>query len=104
MIVAHVRVRKGHQIDLVLSDMVMPVMGGMELFTELHKKNPAVRFAIATGYPLSDNGKSMIERGIVGWIQKPFSMDQLAEIVRTGLDSRPQGRGIATLSPSTTPS
>lgn len=80
--------RQMDQIDLIVCDMVMPGMGGIEVYQMVRAKNAAVRFVVATGYPLADNGASLLEQGIVGWIHKPFSMDQLAQLVRTALDQQ----------------
>lgn len=74
------------QIDLVLSDMVMPQMGGVELYQELREQKPDVRLAIMTGYPLDDGGKTLLEQGIVAWIQKPFSIPDISQKVREALD------------------
>ncbi|MBI3959226.1 MAG: GAF domain-containing protein [Chloroflexi bacterium] len=66
-------------IDLVLSDMVMPRMGGLELYTALQERRSSVKMMIITGYPLEDGGRSLLQQGIVAWLQKPFSAELLAE-------------------------
>jgi hypothetical protein len=37
---------------------------------------------VATGYPLADEGKNLLERGVIAWIQKPFSASKLALKIR----------------------
>lgn len=69
-------------IDLVLSDLVMPVMGGVALHGELKKKYPDVKMVIMTGYPLAEGGKDLLEQGIVAWLQKPLDADMLARTIR----------------------
>lgn len=64
-------------IDLVLSDMVMPEMGGMELYRNLMARDPDLKMMVMTGYPLEHEGRSLLEQGIVDWIRKPFSPDAL---------------------------
>lgn len=66
-------------VDLVLSDMVMPEMGGVALYRELMQRNPDLKMIVMTGYPLEHEGRSLLEQGIVDWIRKPFSPDMLAE-------------------------
>jgi FixJ family two-component response regulator len=39
-----------------------------------------------TGYPLEEGGKSLLEKGIVAWIQKPFTADSLADVVAEALN------------------
>jgi nitrogen-specific signal transduction histidine kinase len=70
------------RIKLVLTDMVMPEMGGMELFYALKEKNPDVKVIIMTGYPLESESQDLLSKGIVDWIQKPFSLPQLAKLLK----------------------
>jgi PAS domain S-box-containing protein len=69
-------------IDLVLSDMVMPEMSGVEFYQALEARHPGVKVMVATGYPLADEGKNLLERGVIAWIQKPFSASKLALKIR----------------------
>jgi CheY-like chemotaxis protein len=58
--------------------MVMPEMGGVELYRNLMARDPAVKMIVMTGYPLEHEGRSLLEQGILDWIRKPFSPDALA--------------------------
>ncbi len=72
-------------IALVLSDMVMPKLGGVELFHALVKRNPGVKLIIMTGYPLDDGGANLLEQGILDWLPKPFNAGNLAKKVAAAL-------------------
>jgi CheY-like chemotaxis protein len=75
-------------IDLVLSDVVMPKMGGRELSEKLLVAAPDLPILLASGYTgdeLEDDGLS---RANVDFIQKPFSLDGIARKVRDLLDAR----------------
>lgn len=72
-------------IDLVLSDLVMPEMGGTELFNALKEYDPDVRMILLTGYPLGDDGKDLLEDGIVGWVHKPLDMQTLSLLIKNAL-------------------
>jgi len=76
---------KHNNIDLVLSDLVMPEMGGTELFKELKSVDPDVRMILLTGYPLGDDGKDLLEEGIVGWVHKPLDMQTLSLLIKNAL-------------------
>jgi CheY-like chemotaxis protein len=78
--------RQPEAVQLVISDLVMPTMGGEELYARIQATNPKTKFMIVTGYPLEDEGRQLLERGIVAWLQKPFSIKQLTEAVRKVLD------------------
>ena len=71
------------QIALVLSDMVMPEMGGTELYRLLRARDPAVKMVVVTGYPLGEG--DALPHGIVDWINKPFSLEKLAQVVHRAL-------------------
>lgn len=63
---------------LVLSDLIMPDMGGLELYRELMQRDPQSRILLVTGYPHEQEIESA---GNLQWIQKPFTMDTLAQRV-----------------------
>jgi len=69
------------EISLVLADMVMPGMGGVELYYALKEKNHAVKVILMTGYPLGEEAKALLAQGIVDWLQKPLNLRQLARVV-----------------------
>jgi len=74
-----------HETDLVILDMVMPVMGGYECFTELRKLNPAVRVLVSSGYATShETGRILRENG-TGFIQKPYDMARLSKAAAEAL-------------------
>lgn len=76
-----------HQSDitLVLTDMTMPQMGGAELTAALRKRNPAVKVVILTGYPQEEIGKPELTQGVVDWLHKPLSVENLAHTISRSL-------------------
>lgn len=68
-----------HQIDLVILDMIMPVMGGRETYFELHKIDQDVPVLIASGFTDEDNIKDILAHGAIGFIPKPFDLQSLSE-------------------------
>ena len=81
-----------HQIALVLSDMVMPKMGGLELYRLLRRRDPAIKMVMVTGYPLGEEAKSPLPRGILGWVEKPFMVENLAQVLHQALEEQGQTR------------
>jgi DNA-binding NarL/FixJ family response regulator len=65
--------------------MVMPGMGGEELFLRLREINPAVRAVLSTGF--SDEGRAaeFLARGVSGFIQKPYDVHHLLVKLRAVL-------------------
>ena len=76
------------KIDLVLLDMVMPVMGGGEAFDRMKEINTNVKVLLSSGYSLEGEAKEILERGCDAFIQKPFKMEQLSQKLRGMLDKK----------------
>ncbi len=75
-----------NKIDLVILDMVMPEMGGGEIFDELKKINPGVKVLLSSGYSINGQASRIISRGCVGFIQKPFTIRDIASQLRKIFD------------------
>jgi DNA-binding NtrC family response regulator len=74
-------------IDLVIADMVMPRISGPELFASMKEINPDVRVIVSSGYSHDQEGKRMLQHGCLGYLQKPYNIESLNELVRSVLDS-----------------
>jgi nitrogen-specific signal transduction histidine kinase/ActR/RegA family two-component response regulator len=84
----------GGAIDLVLTDVVMPDLGGPELVGRLLDRWPGMRAVYMSGYAAGDKIRVGIEDSQTSFLQKPFSADNLVLTVREVLDqgsSRPPG-------------
>jgi CheY-like chemotaxis protein len=75
------------EIDLVIVDLTMPVMGGAECFRALREIDPGVRVLLSTGHALEGEARTLLREGVVGFVQKPYTMRQLAVKVREVLAS-----------------
>lgn len=73
-------------IDLVILDMIMPDMGGGETFDRLKAIDGNVRVLLSSGYSINGQAKEILDRGCIGFIQKPFSIKALAAKVKAVLD------------------
>lgn len=71
----------GTEIDLVMLDMTMPNMDGTETFKELRNLNPNVRVLMSSGYSKEDIGTRFVGNGLVGFLQKPFTLASLRETI-----------------------
>jgi signal transduction histidine kinase/ActR/RegA family two-component response regulator len=66
------------QIDLVLLDMIMPGMTGSEAYDRLKQINPDIKVLLLSGYSLHGRAAEILNRGCNGFIQKPFSLNELS--------------------------
>ncbi|MCF8099930.1 MAG: response regulator [Desulfarculaceae bacterium] len=76
-----VELYKQHQedIDLIILDMTMPRMDGVEAFRQLRKLNPQVKVILSSGYNEQDATNRFVGKGLAGFIQKPFTPSALRE-------------------------
>ncbi len=84
----------GPRIDLVLTDIVMPSVGGRALAEQLTRRTPELPVVYTSGY----TGDEAVRRGMVdadaAFLQKPFTPERLLHLVRAVLDARgPRGDG-----------
>ena len=69
-------------VNLVVSDIVMPEMGGFTLYRLLRDQYPETKVLLITGHPLEEENQTLLEKGQADWIQKPFSVSQFTQIVK----------------------
>lgn len=81
----HLFTEHAGEIALIVSDLVMPIMGGTELHARLREVDPSVKMVLMTGYPLEDGDKELLYEGVVAWVQKPFNISKLATLVDDAL-------------------
>ena len=70
-----------HSIVFVLLDMTMPKMNGEECFRQLRQINPEVRVILSSGYNEQEATSRFAGKGLAGFVQKPYTPTQLAEVV-----------------------
>ncbi|UCE00773.1 MAG: GAF domain-containing protein [Chloroflexota bacterium] len=73
--------QKAGKIAMVISDIVMPVMGGVVLYQHLLERWPEVKILFITGHPVSEKDQTLLESGNIHWLQKPFSVGVLNEVI-----------------------
>ncbi|RAZ89748.1 hybrid sensor histidine kinase/response regulator [Mesorhizobium hawassense] len=77
----------GGKVDIVVSDVVMPEMDGPTLLGELRKRQPDIKFVFVSGYAEDAFAKNLPAEAHFGFLPKPFSLKQLATIVKDVLES-----------------
>ena len=78
----------GEEIDLIVSDVVMPEMDGPTLLVEIRKTHPDLKFIFVSGYAEEAFAKNLPEeeKDKFGFLPKPFSLKQLATTVKEMLE------------------
>jgi len=70
---------------LVIVDLTMPHMGGVETFRSLRLRNPEARIVMSSGYAEQDAAESLLGEGLAGFLQKPYQMSELQKLLQTVL-------------------
>ena len=74
------------KVDIVVSDVVMPEMDGPTLLGELRKRNPDIKFVFVSGYAEDAFAKNLPADAKFGFLPKPFSLKQLATVVKDTIE------------------
>ena len=71
------RLQEEHPIDVVITDIRMPDMDGLELIQEMQKKNNQIKFVVLSGYAECSYAETAIRLGVKAYLLKPVSNDDL---------------------------
>src|SRR6187401_529746 len=72
--------------DMVISDLKMPKMGGLDLLKEVSKTHPDTLTVIMTGFGTVETAIDAMKRGAYDYILKPFKVEEVVHILQRGLD------------------
>ncbi len=83
----------GQDIDLVIIDVGMPEMDGYACFRALKELDPDVRVLLSSGYAPDGKAQAAIEEGVLGFVQKPYRMNDLGQKIAEALSGE-AGKGL----------
>ncbi|HET6282650.1 MAG TPA: response regulator, partial [Polyangia bacterium] len=72
--------------NLVISDLKMPNMGGLELIQKITEESIPVLTVIMTGFGTVETAIEAMKKGAYDYILKPFKVEEVVHIVQRGLD------------------
>ena len=78
--------RPGQKVHLILSDVVMPKMGGRDLADQVSSLHPEIKVLLISGYPETALGQQDETEGGLPFLYKPFTPYDLTNKVRSVLD------------------
>ena len=97
---------RGDAFDVILSDMRMPGLSGLDVLKKLRDVNVDACFIVMTGFGTVDTAVEAMKLGAVDFVQKPFFRDELLMRVRAATDRRQLARQVTLLQrqlPASTP-
>ena len=74
--------------DLILVDLMMPGIGGLDLIRKVHDIDPEIVIVVITGYATIETAVESTKRGAYDYLPKPFAPETLAVLVKRGLEKR----------------
>jgi putative two-component system response regulator len=74
-----------NKIDVVLTDIIMPEVSGVEILEKIHNTNPDIPVILITGYPDVDTVVDAIKKGVFDFIVKPYKPEQLIHSLEKAL-------------------
>lgn len=97
------RILAEHHIDLVITDLKMPKVDGMELLRQALELDPELPVVMMTAHGTVDNAVEALKTGAFDYLTKPFDQDEVRSIVRKALKTRELNQFEATGAPSGAP-
>jgi DNA-binding NtrC family response regulator len=88
---------KEQAIDLLITDLRMPAMGGIELIREVKKSYPDMPVIVITAYGSSQSAEESIAEGAYDYITKPFRKDQIIITINRAMDWHAMKKELAAL-------
>ena len=82
-------------VDVVVTDMRMPVMDGVELIYEMERLQIKLPVVVTTAYADVDTAVKALKHGACDYIRKPFSVEELAQSARNAMQKMPVDPGAA---------
>jgi DNA-binding NtrC family response regulator len=82
------RITSVDRFDLIITDMKMPEMDGLELLTQVQKLSKDLPVIVLTAYATLKNGLNAIKDGVYDYVSKPFSVKILMNVVHEALKDK----------------
>ena len=74
------------KISLMILDLIMPEIGGLQCMEEITRIDPKVRIIIASGFAVDEDERKIIEATARGFVSKPYQMQHALDAVRKAID------------------
>lgn len=76
---------KKKRYDIVITDLMMPGMDGMQLLAEIKKQYPDIIVIIFTGFATVETARQALKAGAFDYIPKPFTPDELRTVIENAV-------------------
>jgi len=76
------------KIAMVILDILMPDVDGVETFRRIREIDPAARVVISSGYDEAHAGEKLLQAGAAAFVQKPYRIAELLKVVREAIEQK----------------
>ncbi len=83
---AAITILENEDVDVIITDLLMPSMTGLALIRELKKRKSSIPIIIITAYSNSDMVQEIVKEGVFRLIEKPLDFEILVPIVKSALE------------------
>jgi two-component system response regulator PilR (NtrC family) len=87
--------------DLVITDLMMPKMDGIEVLQQIKERDPDIGVILITAYASTETAVDAMRGGAFDYISKPFDVEEIKEVVKEAIRKRPKADGISPAQPQT---
>ncbi|MEW6080046.1 MAG: response regulator [Thermodesulfobacteriota bacterium] len=92
-----IQILKEEQVDLVITDLVMPGVDGLSLLAHINEHHPRTLCIAMTGFA-TENVVRMLPNSLLYFMRKPFKLNELLDTVRKSLKEKPPGGTVGGIS------
>jgi DNA-binding NtrC family response regulator len=68
--------------DIVITDLKMEGLNGMEILTEVKKRSPRTEVIVITGFATMQTAKESFQKGVLDFLAKPFKLGEITEVIQ----------------------
>ncbi len=76
--------------DIVITDLKMEGLSGMEFLTEVKKKSPQTEVIVITGFATMDTARESFNKGVFDFLAKPFKLGEIAAVIKRAEQKKAQ--------------
>lgn len=73
---------KEQEFDIVITDLKMEGLDGMDFLTEVKKRSPGTEVIVITGFATMETARKSYQQGVFDFVSKPFKLGEIQEVVR----------------------
>lgn len=78
--------------DIVITDLKMEGLSGMEILSEVKKRSPETEVIVITGFATMETAKESFQKGVMDFLAKPFKLGEILEVIQRAEKKQQEAR------------